>query len=189
MLTDILATSIHSRAAKRASSPSIDTDKSLKNIKPPSESTNYRPSVLAVHQGAGVTKKSKNGRKSVLSAKAKRRQDKLGDMAEAVMDKKVTRIEKSKGRARNTQDRSKAWEEHNRKILAEKARIEALALEQENWVDDNEDSTEELDDAPVVVATVLDVEGDDSNLTDAPPLIEDKPATDEASKDVDFGIL
>jgi len=109
---------VHSRAAKRASSPSIDTDKSLKNVKPPVESSNYRPSVLAVHQGAGVSKKSKNGRKSVLSAKAKRRQEKGLDRAEAVMDKKEIKIEKSRGKARNVQDRAKAWEEQNKKIAA-----------------------------------------------------------------------
>jgi hypothetical protein len=99
-----LASSVHSRAAKRASSPSIDTDKSLKNVKPPTESKSHRPSVLAVHQGAGVSKKSKNGRKSVLSAKAKRRQEKGLDRAEAVMDKKEKKVEKSKGKANSARE-------------------------------------------------------------------------------------
>lgn len=80
-----------------------------------------------------MTKKSKNGRKSVLSAKAKRRQEKGLDRAEAVMDKKEKKIEVSKGRARTVQERAKAWEDLNKKILARKAKEEAL--EKENWVD------------------------------------------------------
>jgi hypothetical protein len=144
--TNVLpATSIHSRAAKRASSPGIDLDKSLKDLKPPVDAKKQRPSVLAVHQGAGVTKKSKNGRKSVLSAKAKRRQEKGLDRAEAVMDKKEKKVEKSKGRARTVQERAKAWEELNKKMLAKKARDEALALEKENWVDEVEGDDMEED--------------------------------------------
>jgi hypothetical protein len=145
-LTNVLpATSIHSRAAKRASSPGIDLDKSLKDLKPPVDTKKHRPSVLAVHQGAGVTKKSKNGRKSVLSAKAKRRQEKGLDRAEAVMDKKEKKVEKSKGRARTVQERAKAWEELNEKMLAKKARDEALALGKENWVDEDGDEMEAVD--------------------------------------------
>merc|ERR1711939_1086555 len=82
--------------------------------------------VNVVHQGAGISKKSKNGRKSVLSAK-----EKGLDRAEAVIDKKEIKIEKSKDRARTVQERAKNWEELNKKMLAEKAREEALALEKE----------------------------------------------------------
>ncbi|KAK0128458.1 hypothetical protein ONS95_000430 [Cadophora gregata] len=125
-------TSVHSRAAKRASSPGIDLDKSLKDLKPPPATKNQRESVLSIHQGAGISKKSKNGRKSVLSAKAKRRQEKGLDRAEAVIDKKEIKIEKSKDRARTVQERAKNWEELNKKMLAKKAREDALALEKEN---------------------------------------------------------
>lgn len=113
-----IAASIHSRAAKRASSPGIDLDKSLKDVKPPSDAKEIRPSVLAIHQGAGISKKSKNGRKSVMSARAARRKEKGMDRAEAFMDRKEKKVEKSKGRARNVQDRSKAWELQN-KVLTE----------------------------------------------------------------------
>ena len=140
------ASSVHSRAAKRASSPSIDTDKSLKNIDPPIKSKNLRPSVLAVHQGAGVSKKSKNGRKSVLSAKAKRRQEKGLDRAEAVIDKKEKKIEKSKGKARNVQERSKAWDELNKKMIARRAREEeALEREREQMIAEEEDEVKMQD--------------------------------------------
>ncbi|KAH6680491.1 Alb1-domain-containing protein [Halenospora varia] len=151
------STSIHSRAAKRASSPSIDTDKSLKDVKPPTDSKSTRPSVLAVHQGAGVSKKSKNGRKSVLSAKARRRQEKGADRAEAFMDKTETKVEKSKARGRTVQERSKAWEELNKKMLAQKAKEEAERIEKENWVDEEDDGMEEdteVKDAEVVAQDV-----------------------------------
>ncbi|TVY62855.1 hypothetical protein LSUE1_G007939 [Lachnellula suecica] len=145
--------SIHSRAAKRASSPGIDLDKSLKDLKPPTASKTSRPSVLAVHQGAGVTKKSKNGRKSVLSSKARKRQEKGLDRAEAVMDKKEKKIEKSRGRAKTVQERSKAWEEQNKKILAKKAQDEADRLEKENWEDEDE-MEEDAEDAVAEGETV-----------------------------------
>ena len=109
---------MHSRAAKRASSPSIDTDKSLKNVKPPTEAKSHRPSVLAVHQSAGVSKKSKHGRKSVLSAKAKRRQERGMGRAEAVMDKIEKKVENSRRNARKVQERAKAWDTLNKSVLA-----------------------------------------------------------------------
>ena len=133
-LTPHIEASVHSRAAKRASSPSIDLDKSLKNVKLPTDSKGHRPSVLAIHQGAGVTKKSKNGRKSVLSTKAKRRQEKGLDRAEAVMDKKEKKIEKSRGRAKNVQDRARAWEDLNNKLSTRKAKGGAVL--QDEWVEE-----------------------------------------------------
>jgi hypothetical protein len=166
MLMEFLGQSIHSRAAKRASSPSIDTDKSLKDVKPPAESLSFRPSILAIHQGAGVTKKQKHGRKSVLSSKAKQRQERGLDRAEAVMDKNEKKIERSRGRARTVQERSKAWDELNRKMVAKKAREATLALEKENWVDEgNEEEDEEIELDAVVVDGVKDLD-----VTDAPPV-------------------
>jgi hypothetical protein len=139
---------VHSRAAKRASSPSIDTDKSLKNVKLPTESKSHRPSILAVHQSAGVSKKSKHGRKSVLSAKAKRRQERGMDRAEVVMDKIEKKVEKSKGKARTVQERAKAWEDLNKNVLATKAQTGG-SLEKEN-LDDEDDM---LNDAEISDAT------------------------------------
>ena len=131
---------MRSRAAKRASSPGIDLDKSLKDVKPPVATKSQRASVLEIHQGAGISKKSKNGRKAVLSAKAKRRQEKGLDRAEAVIDKKEIKIEKSKDRARTVQERARNWEELNKKMLAKKEREEAEALakekEDEAWEED-----------------------------------------------------
>lgn len=127
---------MRSRAAKRASSPSIDTDKSLKNVKAPVE-TVYRPQVLSPHQGAGVSKK-KNGRKAQLSSKAKRRQEKGMDRAEAIMDRTSTKIEKSKYKGRNVQERAKNWEALNKK--AQEA-VQA-AMNKENEISEDEDTDE-----------------------------------------------
>lgn len=149
---------MHSRAAKRASSPSIDTDKSLKNIKPPVDSPNHRPSVLAIHQNAGVTKKSKGGK--TLSSKAKRRQEKAMDRAEAVMDRTEGKIEKSKGRARNVQERAKAWEEQNRKIAAEKLAKDQMLQKMMDDADGGNKS--DVEDA-------ADNETGDVQIADAPP--------------------
>ncbi|KAF4470673.1 hypothetical protein FALBO_2416 [Fusarium albosuccineum] len=108
------APSIHSRAARRATSPSIDTDRSLKDIKPPSRTASQRRSVLAAQHSAGVTKKSKRGRKDNMSAKAKRRHEKGLEMAEAVSERTKSKVEKSIGRGKNVQQRSKAWDDINK---------------------------------------------------------------------------
>lgn len=121
---------------RRAASPSINTDKSLKNIKPPQQSSDHRPSILAIHQGAGVSKKSKNGRKAVLSRKAKARQEMKMGRAEAVMDQKETKIVKSKVKGRNVQDRAKDWERQNEKFEALKRATELLEKENEEWSDE-----------------------------------------------------
>lgn len=110
------APSLHSRAARRATSPSINTDKSLKDVKPPTESINNRPSVLGIHQSAGVTKKTKRGRKSVLSTKARRRHERGLERAEHVVDRTAVKIQKSKRSAAEIASRKKAWDEVNGSI-------------------------------------------------------------------------
>lgn len=108
---------MHSRAARRATSPSIDTDKSLKNVRAPQESVDHRPTVLAAHRSGGVTKKSKAGRKVVMSSKARRRHEKSMDRAEAIMDRTAVKVQKSKGHARVIGSRKKTWEEINKEVL------------------------------------------------------------------------
>lgn len=164
---------MHSRAVRRATSPGIDTDKSLKDVKPPTDTKVRRPSILAAVQGAGVTKKSKNGRKAVLSAKARRRHEKGLDRAEAVMDKKETKIVKSKDRARTVQERAKAWEEQNKKILERKAKEEAERLEKENW-EDEEEQMDEDDEIVVGEDSEVLVEGD-TEILDAEPTPQSVP--------------
>ncbi|KAG5940151.1 hypothetical protein E4U59_002627 [Claviceps monticola] len=106
----------HSRAARRATSPSINTDKSLKSVAPPSRSSDIRPSVLEVHRSAGVTKKTRPARKARLSSKMRKRHEKGLEMAAAVTERTGKKLEKSIGRARVVVERSRAWEEVNRRV-------------------------------------------------------------------------
>lgn len=154
----------HSREARRATSPGIDTDKSLKNVKPPAESINQRPSILAIHQGAGVTKKTKRGRN--LSSRARRRAEKGQDKAVAVMERKEKKIAKSKGSSRNIQYRRKAWEEINKTLPLDKQIAEPD-------YDDSEEEVSEFDDDmdEVVEASAEAVEAAKVPL---PPVMEDK---------------
>ncbi|UNI19488.1 hypothetical protein JDV02_005670 [Purpureocillium takamizusanense] len=138
----------HSRAARRATSPSINTDKSLKAVSLPSNTVTTsslsssgagattptadnnnnnnnssnsssirnkdRPSVLAVHRAAGVSKKtSRPARKSRLTAKMRRRRERGLEMAEAVTERTGLKIEKSIGRARGVQARARGWDDVN----------------------------------------------------------------------------
>ncbi|KAI1745864.1 Alb1-domain-containing protein [Xylaria scruposa] len=109
------APSLHSRAARRATSPGIDTDKSLKNVQPPpDDSVDHRPSILAIHHGAGVSKKQRQGR--AMSSRARKRQEKAQDRAAAVMERTEKKVALSKDSSRTIQTRRKVWEEINQDI-------------------------------------------------------------------------
>ncbi|KAI6245194.1 hypothetical protein HI914_06677 [Erysiphe necator] len=112
--------SVHSRAARRLTSPGIDLDKSIKNIQPPTFIKKSRPSLLEIHQSAGVSKKSKSRRKTVLSAKAKRRYEKGLDHAVAVMQRTEKKVKKSKSKARIVHERSLDWDNLNRQMDTQK---------------------------------------------------------------------
>jgi hypothetical protein len=101
------------------------------------------------------------------------------DRAEAVMDKKEKKVEKSKGRARTVQERAKAWEELNKKILAKQAAAEAL--EKENWVDDGDEEMEaekeeevEEENAPIEEAMVTEDMATDPQSVPLPEPVEDE---------------
>lgn len=88
-----------------------------------------------------------------MSAKARRRQEKGLDRAEAVMDRTEKKVEKSKGKARTVQERAKAWEELNKNILAKKERAAQLAKEDLIDEEDGMDGMEEdvdVGDAPSI---------------------------------------
>ncbi|KAI1214527.1 Alb1-domain-containing protein [Annulohypoxylon truncatum] len=164
--------SIHSRAARRATSPGIDTDKSLKNVQPPAESVDYRPSILSIHQGAGVTKKTKKSRN--MSSKARKRYEKGQDRAAAVMDRTEKKINKSKGQARIIQTRRKTWDEVNNQIPATKKPQAELDGE-----DDHE--TSELDDE-MYDAQIEEIPRNTS-ATDTNPTQENREAMEEEQED------
>ncbi|PTB69261.1 hypothetical protein BBK36DRAFT_16675 [Trichoderma citrinoviride] len=130
-----------SRAARRATSPSINTDKSLKDVSLPasnsksSSSEAFRPSVLAARHNAGVTKKSKRGRQ--LTARGRRRQEKGLEMAEAFVERTSKKLEKSIGKAKVVQARAKKWDDINKS--AEESRSNAFeVLRQAIGEDDDE---------------------------------------------------
>ncbi|KAI9792645.1 MAG: hypothetical protein M1835_007706 [Candelina submexicana] len=112
------STSIRSRSAKRASSPSLNLDKSLKSAKPPPSSSNYRPSVLSAHHDGGISKKSKKAKP--ISRQRRLRQEKGIERAEAVMGKTEKKVIKSIGKQRVIKSRRAAWDEHNERIVASK---------------------------------------------------------------------
>ncbi|KAK4042923.1 Alb1-domain-containing protein [Parachaetomium inaequale] len=148
--------SLHSRAARRATSPGIDTDKSLKHVRPPQESVDRRPAVLAAHHAGGVTKKAKSGRKAVLSTRARRRQERSMDRAEAIMDRTAVKVQKSKGHAKVIFSRRKTWDEVNREAFDRdeerklskkaKAKMEEDAMVEAFYADDGDAEMEGAED-------------------------------------------
>ncbi|KAJ9637734.1 hypothetical protein H2199_007225 [Coniosporium tulheliwenetii] len=118
--------SLNSRAARRETSPSLNLDKSLKTMKPPSDS---RPSVLAP-QNAGITKKSKKSKPMD-------------------MDKHERKVERSKGRGRRVQERAKNWEELNGRIGL--GRKKKKGAEDDGWVDEDMAVDEEPEPGRIVV--------------------------------------
>ncbi|KAM0549801.1 hypothetical protein ACHAPJ_009240 [Fusarium lateritium] len=169
------APSIHSRAARRATDIDIDTDKSLKDVKPPPRDAPHRPSVLAAHHSAGITKKSKRGRKDNMSAKARRRHEKGLEMAAAVVERTKSKVEKSKGRGRNVQQRSKNWDDINKAAEeaegAQESGDEEVKKSERGWeMDENMDGADEetltapvadVTPAPAAVPLPADDDGDE----------------------------
>lgn len=126
----------HSRAARRAISPSIDADRSFNEISP-EKGSRHRPSVLAVHANAGVSKKVSK-RKLVLSSKARRRHDKALERAEAVAERTISKVERSKSQGKAVQSRRKDWDAINRSLPAtRRSMFDSLSVGN-NDNDDNE---------------------------------------------------
>lgn len=69
--------------------------------------------MLGLHQNAGVTKKSRRGRKAVLSTRARKRHEKGLERAEEIVDRTANKVAKSKRAASNIADRKKAWDDVN----------------------------------------------------------------------------
>ncbi|KAK4219369.1 Alb1-domain-containing protein [Rhypophila decipiens] len=178
--------SIHSRAARRETSPSINTDKSLKFVTPPQDPADKRPTVLGAHHNGGVTKSSK--RKQRLSSKQRRRQEKSMDKAEAIMDRTVKKVEKSKGQAKVIYSRRRTWEEVNSEAIEEisgakpkKMKFSKELQAEDEYVrkflaDDGDEEMEEVDDdntwAPA--ETEPHAPAQVASATAAPPPVEEE---------------
>lgn len=120
LTTSAAQPSKRSRAARRATSPSIDTDKSLKDVSLPqgARKGTDRPSVLAVHHSAGVQKKTSQ-RKARVSAKARKRREKGMEMAEAVMERTSNKVKRSLNRQQTVTSRARAWDAINQDVNEE----------------------------------------------------------------------
>ncbi|KAG5665424.1 hypothetical protein KAF25_009549 [Fusarium avenaceum] len=160
------APSIRSRAARRTTDIDIDTDKSLKEVKPPPRDTPQRPSVLAAQHSAGVTKKTKRGRN--LSTRARKRQEKGLEMAEAIAERTKTKVEKSKGRGKNIQQRSKNWDDIN-KAAEEDEEVQESDEEEVKKTEHKWEMDEEMNGAEETTPTT-----DVKSAPDAAPLPADE---------------
>lgn len=97
-----------------------------------------------------MSKKS-NGRKSVLSTKARQRHEKAMEMAEAVRERTAVKVQKSKNSAKVIESRKKTWDEINKETLArEDAAQKAKSKADQEVVesDDDMEEEEEMQDAP-----------------------------------------
>ncbi|KAM0522969.1 hypothetical protein ACHAPE_001458 [Trichoderma viride] len=172
--TQKIAPSRRSRAARRATSPSINTDKSLKNATLPDSSSSTaapRPSVLAARHNAGVTKKVRRGR--AVSAKGRRRQEKGLEMAEAIVERTSKKLEKSFSKARVVHTRAKKWDDVNKDALKSKENAFAALMQDGDEEDKEWETDEEMDGEnavkgaaaapvqPTVAAPMLDDDNDE----------------------------
>jgi len=120
-----------SRAARRATSPSLNTDKSLKEAPRASDAT----PVLAPYRGAGIQKKQK--KKHMTHAQRVRHEKDLAK-AEATQDRLHMKVEDAKSRLKKRQGRRALWDEVNnssteevRKAIKAPGRFELLDEDEE----------------------------------------------------------
>jgi hypothetical protein len=145
---------VHSRAARRAASPSIDLDKTLRKTTrdstSPSRPSNAKPHALAA-QNAGIQKKQKKG--TMTRAQRLRHQKGL-ERAGEILDKRQVKVVKSIGKQENIKNRAQGWEDVNGDGKKKKKKTKTVedvdpaeeADQISGWVDD-----EDMDDTAAVV--------------------------------------
>ncbi|PWY65576.1 hypothetical protein BO70DRAFT_390820 [Aspergillus heteromorphus CBS 117.55] len=131
----------HSRAARRAESPTLDVDKSLTSLPRAQDTTVQRESILSERANAGVSKKT--SRKQSKSRAQRLRQQKGMDRAEAVVDQLEKKVNRSINRSKAVHSRKAEWEDQNRKAAATKSMFAGL-----NDEGDNSDDAMMDDEAP-----------------------------------------
>lgn len=150
---------VHSRAARRAASPSIDLDKTLKQTTrdsaSPSRPAQTKPHALAA-QHAGIQKKAKKGN---LTRAQRLRHQKGLERAAAVLDKRHVKVVKSLDKEKVVKERSKGWEDVNgdgrprKKVAAgvdDADSSEQAPTREREWVSDEEmDGAEAAEQAAV----------------------------------------
>ena len=102
LLTLLTAKSLHSRAARRAVSPSLDVDKSITSLPRPETTISVGTSALGSQHNSGVSKKKKSKQKSRAQ---KLRQEKGLQRAEIVMDKTEKKVSNSVQRGKRVKAR------------------------------------------------------------------------------------
>jgi hypothetical protein len=159
---------IHSRAARRAVSPSLNLDKgaqkpahTTRDSASPSRPSKVNPHALAA-KDAGIQKKQKKG--TNMTRAQRLRYQKGLERAEENMEKLEKKRIKSVGKEKTIKERAKGWEDVNGDGTKKTKKPHALdQLEEEEkrkereWVSD-EDMDE--DEAAVVVEQGAEVKGD-----------------------------
>jgi hypothetical protein len=105
--------SIHSRAARRAASPSLNTDKSLKSLHAPP--SNPHVHIFAAQPSGGIRKK----KTKALTRHQKQRQAKGLERADIVNAKIEVRVEKGEEKVKQVKERKKEWNRLNKAVLGE----------------------------------------------------------------------
>lgn len=183
-LTLSLEPTIHSRAARRAASPSINLDKKLKTTTrdsaSPSRPSQKNPHALAA-QNAGIQKKNKKG--NMTRAQRLRHQKGLERAADN-MDKLELKRVKSFGREKKVKERAKGWEDVNVEGVKKTKTSTKDALEQEaeskeerEWVSDEE--MDEDDTGSQVEATAAEVTGESKEVEVEIPLSVPLPVDED----------
>jgi hypothetical protein len=134
-----------SRAAKRAVSPSIDINKSLKEAPRASDAT----PALAARQHGGIHKAKKKQKSMKRGQRA--RQERGLARAEAVMDQMTKKMDSAQCRTKKRRDRRALWEDVN--DASKEARRTAPKFQvvtndaddlNEEWVDEDGDGDAEM---------------------------------------------
>ncbi|KAF2489933.1 hypothetical protein BU16DRAFT_567026 [Lophium mytilinum] len=134
---------LHSRAARRAASPSLNLDKSIKTMPRPSSPVpkssrgTAKPHVLAA-VSTGISKRSKS---KPVKRQQRLRQTRGMERAADFMEKMEVKVQKSMGRTKTVKERRKPWEELNSGIAPKKDQNPFDVLEEDEndgWVSDEE---------------------------------------------------
>ncbi|RMD42681.1 hypothetical protein DV735_g2409, partial [Chaetothyriales sp. CBS 134920] len=116
-----VAANPRSRAAKRDTSPSLNTDKSLKEV----GRADIGPILHSRQNAAGAIKKKKT---APLKRGQRARQERGLARAEAVMDQLEKKVEGARNRVKKRKDRSAQWEEVNAASVEEQRKAPKLAF-------------------------------------------------------------
>ena len=103
------------RAARRAASPSIDTDKSLKDVERTADGT----SALHARSNPGINKVQRKKKKQMKRGQ-RARQERGLEKAEIVMDRLEKKVTGSQSKLKKRKDRAALWDEINEASKEEK---------------------------------------------------------------------